>query len=198
MSRINPACPDLTEDSDLPSSPVAQPSQEVSDLVPVLPDVPFVQYIHIPPPSLNPPQRPSKKRPQAALNDFPPELVLYADQYKPSTYLSGPLMRMIAGIRSQAMLGFAAANDASNFLGRIHRLLYPSPPNMMTRNTMMKSMNSARTPLQNNSAMSAKMIMKTTNKHISIQLNCQLITLPYLVVSWTLELIGTYSTMKPG
>ena len=84
MSRINSACPDLTEDSDLPSSPGAQLSQQVSDLVPVLPDVPFVPYVHIPPPSLNPPPRPSKKRPQAALNEgFPPELVPYADQYKP-------------------------------------------------------------------------------------------------------------------
>ena len=43
MSRINPDSPDLTEDSDLPedcdlsSSPVAQPSVEAPNFVPVLP-----------------------------------------------------------------------------------------------------------------------------------------------------------------
>ena len=55
MSRINPNSPDLSEDSDPPSSPLAQPSEEVPTLPPVLPDVPFVPYVHVPPPSLNPP-----------------------------------------------------------------------------------------------------------------------------------------------
>jgi len=51
-------------------------------------------------------------------------------------------------------------------------------------------MNGARIPLQNNSAVSAKRIRKITKTHISMQLNCFLITPPNLVVSWTLELIG--------
>ena len=67
MSRINPNSPDLSEDSDPPSSPVAQPSEEAPTFVPVLQDVPLVPYVHVPPPSLNPPPRFSKKRPQAAL-----------------------------------------------------------------------------------------------------------------------------------
>ena len=112
----------------------------------------------------------------------------------PITYLSGPLMPMIAGIRSQAMLGLAAVNDVSNFLSRIHHLLYPSPPNRMKGNTTMKSMNSAKIPLQNNSAMPAKTIMKMT--HISMQLNCLLKTPPYLIVSR--EIINMFSTMKHG
>ena len=53
MSRINPESPDLTEDSDFPSSPVAQPSQEAPNFVPVLPDVPYVPSVHVYPPSLN-------------------------------------------------------------------------------------------------------------------------------------------------
>ena len=36
MSRITPESPYLTEDSDLPSSPVAQPSQEETHFFPVL------------------------------------------------------------------------------------------------------------------------------------------------------------------
>ena len=36
MSRITSESPDLTEDSDLPSSPVAQPSQEETHFFPVL------------------------------------------------------------------------------------------------------------------------------------------------------------------
>jgi len=34
MSRITPESPDLTEESDLPSSPVAQPSQEAPNFLP--------------------------------------------------------------------------------------------------------------------------------------------------------------------
>jgi len=47
----------LTEDSDLPSSPA---SQEAPNLVPVIPDVP---YVHDCPPSLNPAPKLSKKCP---------------------------------------------------------------------------------------------------------------------------------------
>ena len=55
-----------------------------------------------------------------------------------TTYLSGQLMAMIAGIRSQAMPDLAAVNDVLNFVRRINLLLYLSPPNRMKRNTAMK------------------------------------------------------------
>ena len=72
MSRITSESPDLTEDSDLPSSPVAQPSEEAPNFVPVLPDVPYVPYVPIYPLSLNPAPKFSKKHPlKAASDDFP-------------------------------------------------------------------------------------------------------------------------------
>ena len=71
MSRITPESHDLTEDSDLPSSPVSQPSQEVSNFVPELPDV---SYVPVYPPSLNPTPYLSKKRLLKAIgDDFPPQ-----------------------------------------------------------------------------------------------------------------------------
>ena len=76
MSRIHPDSPDLTDDSDLLSSPVAQ-------LFPVLPDVSLVPCVHVPPVSLNHPPKIPKTRPQAALNeDFLPEPIPYTDKYK--------------------------------------------------------------------------------------------------------------------
>ena len=83
MSRINPNSPDLSEDSDPPSSPVAQPSEEAPTFLPVLPVVPSVPYVHVPSPSLNPPPQFLKKRLLAALTeDFPPEYETYPDKYK--------------------------------------------------------------------------------------------------------------------
>ena len=147
MSRITPESPDLTEDSDLPSSPVTQPTQEAPNFSPVLPDVP---YVLVYPPSLNPPPKFSRKRPLKAISDdFPPELAPYPVNINPilqTTYMSGQLMRMIAGIRSQAMPGIAAVNDVLNFLEKIQLLLYPSPPKRIKRNTMMKRTKRARIP----------------------------------------------------
>ena len=63
---------------------MAQPSEEAPTFPTVLPDVPYVPYVHVPPPSLNPPPRFLKKRPIAALHeDFPPEPEPYPDKYKP-------------------------------------------------------------------------------------------------------------------
>ena len=79
MSRITSESPDLTEDSDLPSSPVAQPSPEAPEFVPVLSDV---SYVHVYPPSLNPAPHLSKKRPLKAISDdFPTDVATYPDQY---------------------------------------------------------------------------------------------------------------------
>ena len=74
MSKITLESPDLTEDSDLPYSPVdvAQLFQEAPNFVPVLPDVPYVPYVPIYPLSLNPAPKFSKKHPlKAASDDFP-------------------------------------------------------------------------------------------------------------------------------
>ena len=63
---------------------MAQPSEEAPTFLPVFPDVPFVPYVHVPPPSLNPPPPFLKKRPLASLNEeFPPEYEPYPDKYKP-------------------------------------------------------------------------------------------------------------------
>ena len=73
-----PESTDLTNNSDIPSSLVAQPSQEAPNSVPVLPDVP---YVLIYPTSLNPAPKLSKKRPLKAISDdFRPELSPYPDQ----------------------------------------------------------------------------------------------------------------------
>ena len=83
MSRITPESPDLTEDTVLPSSSVAQPSQEAPNFVLVLPDVPYVPYVRAYPPSLNPAPKFSKKRPLKAIrDDFPMDVAPYPDQYK--------------------------------------------------------------------------------------------------------------------
>ena len=87
LSRITPESPDLTDDSELPSSTVAQLYQEAPNLAPVLPNVPYVPYVPVYAPSLNPTPNLSKKRP-----------------LKAKAYLSNPLTRIIAGIRSQALL----------------------------------------------------------------------------------------------
>ena len=73
-----PESTDLTKNSDIPSSLVAQPYQDTPKFVPVLSDVP---YVHVYPPSLNPAQKFSKKRPLKAISDdFRPELSPYPDQ----------------------------------------------------------------------------------------------------------------------
>ena len=108
MSRINPDSPDLTEDSDLPSSPVAQPSEEAPNFVPKLPDVSLVPYVHVPPPSLNPSPKISKKRPQAALNeDFTHEPVPYTDKYKPHPTHYLPVCPTNANDRWDPVIGHA-------------------------------------------------------------------------------------------
>ena len=113
MSRITSESPDLTEDSDLPSSPVAQPSEESPNLVQVLPDVPDV---HVYPLSLNLAPKFSKKRPLKSISDlFPMDVSPY------------PI---------KAMPGLVVVNDILNFLGRMHLLLYLSPPKSMWNTTM--------------------------------------------------------------
>ena len=88
---------------------------------------------------------------------------------------------------SQAMLGPMLVNTVGNFPSKILLLLSHTSPSKNTRkNTTMRNMKCARILLHNNFAMSTR-TMRTI--HISTQLKCLPIDLPYLVVFWILGLI---------
>ena len=141
MSRITQESIDLTEDSNLQPSPVAQTSQETPNLF-LLPSstINCIWYL------------------------LPSGKVCY--QYKlhlQTTYLSGHFVRMMTGILSQVMHALAFVNGVSNFHTMILLLMYP-----LSTQTMMRIRNITLIGHSYNNFMMSTRTMRMI--HISMQL----------------------------